>query len=642
LSILDIHSEEMIQAGRDTPFIPRPITRAVQSTFPQPTIMDTAVSGAISGTAKAGAFVADMLGMSWETGASSDIGDSLRNIARDQRPDPQTANTAEQIVFGVADFAVRAAGYVAAAGPVVGSVLTAGDEAMSASDELKRQGVDLATRTKAGAVQGLGAGIGVALPMAGKTLAETAALVAAGGPATFMAQQAATRAILQAADYDKIAMQYDPLDPVGLAVSTLVPAGFGVHGLRVNKARAAAEADARLIARETPGDLTPTARAVSEAWRPSEEQVDAARVSLLVENRRASSLADDIPGLARHEEALSRAEEQMARGEPVEVADVAPVKPPPLMDTRGQGARFHGTSREIGSLSDEYAMVGDNRNIYGAGFYTTDAVDIAAGYMKKGRGGEPTLYEVTEQPAKLYDMDQPLTVSDRFMLERVMGDNDYTGADSLLVTSKTLREWFDNFRQSSQDFGLSRDDVQEVWDSVRTNLEDKDYRGYKHTGGDKTGKQPHEVRIFWFPEQDVSIQRSRLDDFRERLATGARAAQREAKSAGLIPEKPTRAEVTPPKEGAEPAAARPPEPPQKPAEGAEPQTPGQKSEAQAMTARLDAIREQHPDLMVMLDGMEKPAKMADFLDFVKREADKELADAPDFMDAANCALLNGP
>jgi hypothetical protein len=40
--------------------------------------------------------------------------------------------------------------------------------------------------------------------------------------------------------------------------------------------------------------------------------------------------------------------------------------------------------------------------------------------------------------------------------------------------------------------------------------------------------------------------------------------------------------------------------------------------------------------------MEKPAKMADFLDFVKREADKELADAPDFMDAANCALLNGP
>jgi hypothetical protein len=41
-----------------------------------------------------------------------------------------------------------------------------------------------------------------------------------------MTQQQATRSILEAADYHDIAKQYDPLDPVGLTVATLVPAGF--------------------------------------------------------------------------------------------------------------------------------------------------------------------------------------------------------------------------------------------------------------------------------------------------------------------------------------------------------------------------------------------------------------------------------
>jgi hypothetical protein len=50
-----------------------------------------------------------------------------------------------------------------------------------------------------------------------------------------MAQQAATSAILKGADYDEIAKQFDPLDPVGLAVSALVPLPFAVVGLRSAK-----------------------------------------------------------------------------------------------------------------------------------------------------------------------------------------------------------------------------------------------------------------------------------------------------------------------------------------------------------------------------------------------------------------------
>ena len=133
-------------------------------------------------------------------------------------------------------------------GVLPGAVLTGADEGMTVADDLKQQGVDLGTRTAVGAVVGVATGLGVALPVAGKTLAQTAGLVVAGGPVSFMAQQQAVRSILQAQDYSKLAEQYDPLDPVGLAVSTLIPAGFGAWGVRSARARAASEAKNKPIA----------------------------------------------------------------------------------------------------------------------------------------------------------------------------------------------------------------------------------------------------------------------------------------------------------------------------------------------------------------------------------------------------------
>lgn len=163
---------------------------------------------------------------------SSDIGTGFRATARSFSPDPATANTAEQILFGLGRFATKAVGYSVATGPVVGAVLTGTDEGMTEADRLKGEGVDFATRTKVGVVAGASAAAATALPVAGNTVAQTVGLVAAGGPASFIAQQAASKAILQNADYDKIAAQYDPFDPVGLAVSTLVPAGFGAIAMR--------------------------------------------------------------------------------------------------------------------------------------------------------------------------------------------------------------------------------------------------------------------------------------------------------------------------------------------------------------------------------------------------------------------------
>ena len=43
----------------------------------------------------------------------------------------------------------------------------------------------------------------------------------------------------------------------------------------------------------------------------------------------------------------------------------------------------------------------------------------------------------------------------------------------------------------------------------------------------------------------------------------------------------------------------------------------------------------------MLDGMDKPMPLADFLAAVKAEADEMEADAPLMQVAAQCAILNG-
>lgn len=169
---------------------------------------------------------------------SNPVGDELRQRAKEVMPDPGSTHASAQVVAGLFEFASQAVGYAAGAGPLAAPLLGA-DVALAEADKLKRQGVDLATRSKAGAVAGITAGASITLPVVGKTVAQTVGLVVAGGPGGFIAQNVAERAILENAGYGSIASQYDPLDPVGLALATIVPAGFGAVAMRGARARAA-------------------------------------------------------------------------------------------------------------------------------------------------------------------------------------------------------------------------------------------------------------------------------------------------------------------------------------------------------------------------------------------------------------------
>jgi hypothetical protein len=242
---------------------------------------------------------------------TSDVGQSFRAAADVYRPDPITAHAAERLVF---DF-FRAGSKVIAGGLGFGGFGVAGagfEEALTVADDLREQGVDPATRSMVGAVSGTSLAVGAVLPVAGQTVRGTAALVAAGGPGLFVAQQMATREILEGADYSKLAEGYDPFDPVGLTVSTLIPAAFGAYAVRSARRRATADAEA----------------------------VDAARVSLAAEQRRAGALADDadLAAQARDDEALRIAEEQLDAGQAVDVSDVAPAVTPRAAQVVGEFA----------------------------------------------------------------------------------------------------------------------------------------------------------------------------------------------------------------------------------------------------------------------------------------------------------------
>jgi len=223
----------------------------------------------------------------------SEAGRSFRNVAADYMPDAQTAHGAEVVVGDLFRMGGKALTAGMTLGVLPGALVAGAEEGFTASDKLAQQGVDAATRTKVGLVTAGVTAAGFAMPVAGKTIAQTVGLALAGGPLSYIGQQAATREILKNADYSQLADQYDPFDPVGLSLSTLLPLGFGAAAMRGAKVKTHVSAP---------------------------EHVDAAHVSLLRENMdNANPLPDNPATVDAHVQAYEKAINQQAAGERVTV-----------------------------------------------------------------------------------------------------------------------------------------------------------------------------------------------------------------------------------------------------------------------------------------------------------------------------------
>lgn len=291
MSLLDAYEEGTLQTAKamDAAPLPEPVPEPKHSAW---TVLPRALAGAALEVAGNLVDVGSMIGQVVE-GETRDYGDfeplNTRpeasrphyEMAREMRPDPLTAGLAENVIFGVGKGLTKAAFAVTAGGVIPGAAAFGLSEGMTTSEDLAEQGVDAATRQKVGTVTGVVSGASVILPVAGTSLLKTAGLVAAGGPAAYIAQETIIKDILEEADYQKIADQHDPLDPVGLAVSTLLPAAFGAMAMRgAFKGKATQEElDAAMVHNTTmKADQfeAETPQAV-EAMKQAEESVQAAK-----------------------------------------------------------------------------------------------------------------------------------------------------------------------------------------------------------------------------------------------------------------------------------------------------------------------------------------------------------------------------
>ncbi len=601
MSILELHSPDTLAAMPARIDVLRP-----EPKFSAWSMLTAATRGVAAAGAEISAsalellqpFGATMGRLAGETPADDmarRMADEVRTGVREGlAPNPEDASAAEQVLYGFARGASKVV-FGAPAG-LAGFALAGGEEALTATRELQRQGVDDSTALKAGAVQGAGLAL-AALPLAGRTLAQTAGLYLAGGPGGFVAQQALTREILKQGGYDQIAEGYDPLDPVGLAVSALVPAVFTAAALRGQR----------------------------RAATVSREAEDAARVLLQAEQRQASNPAPEVPRSAdAHDAALARAEDAVARGEPVQVADVAPRITPEQRDANFRewfgGSKvvdesgaplvvYHVTPGDFDSFRTEGNRTNAGDRLDAAFF--TDSADYADAYAAEKRGQSPATMPafVSMRNPLIVDADARMFADPRYeqpIIQRACE----AGHDGFIFRdAETGAAFYAAFRPEQIKSAIGNSGR---FDPSSPSLTDPIYqlgaavRELSAAVDEARGADPPPPRA---PED----------------ANAPRAAEAPTYQAGA----PARGD-----------GAASPDPVAADAGGAV-ETPGAAAEQGASAGRLDQVRAQFPDLMVQLDDMAAPMRLDDFLAAVKAEADELAADAPLMQVAAECALLNG-
>ena len=203
-------------------------------------------------------------------------------------------------------------------------------------------------------------------------------------------------------------------------------------------------------------------------------------------------------------------------------APATPKETPELSttDTRGQGQQYHGSSQKIDEfLTDENYL--SEGNIYGEGFYTTEAMDVAEGYTKKGSGKEPSLYRVDEKsPVNFLDIDtfkfkdlKLPRLSDEFQeIINEFGDN------------ATVRDVFDELRMATDDYGnkLTTDEIIEgAFFPINDKIKEMGYGGIEHVGGKTFNKAPHKVKIYLNPKEQIELKPVTKPEAPEASATTA-------------------------------------------------------------------------------------------------------------------------
>lgn len=673
MSLLDTNSDELIAAAEQAP---APIQRKEPARkFSTWSMLGAAPKGVAAGAAEATGSTADILGAFGQalatTGGSgkgmfatqtpeerkqtneatdkllkegidynSEAGRLFRNVSADYTPDAQTSHVAESAVFNLFRVGSKALTSAATMGNIPGAVVAGLEEGFTQSDQLGQQGVDLATRSKVGAVTALTNALGFALPVAGATWKSTAALAVAGGPASFIAQNAATREILQAADYSKLADQYDPLDPVGLALSTLLPLGFGALAMRGAKVKPGVEAKGPMPDGTPPPDTAP------QKMAPPDDLVDAARVNLVREHMDATNpKPGDLEAADAHSKAYKQAMEQQAEGRPVNIMDVAPKIEPiagkatdtpnfkawfgdskVVDDTGAPMVLYHGTHDAFDSFNPAKIGTSTDPGYFGEGFYFTKSADEAASYTGLDGSNVIPVYVSLRNPFEMPSQSRYVTREEWKAALKSEGSRlgvDLEG-DPKAITEAVKAAGYDGV----------------VWRSKKGADEYVvfDQKQIKSAIGNSGKFDPNSGSLTDNPIADWGAGLTKaLDDM------AAERAKLQPKPAPALADTAHTATKTIAKDGSAPAA--PDAAPAKPADTGQPVSAGEAS----LDARLADISYRNPtaldaEIAVAFDEKGKPTSTMtarEYLDMVKQEAASDIKDASLFEVAANCFLSGG-
>lgn len=269
-----------------------------------------------------------------------------RRLVRDEyTPDPEKTSMAAQVLYGVSNGLTKygmAAAVGTATGPAslaVTPVVFGASVGIAEAQKLKDEGVDEETARKAGMTSAAMNAFWGGVPGAFGRSIKAKVLTGAGlGAFTSYNEMGAIKTVLENADYSKLALKYDPTDPVGMGVNALVgglmgPVSAGASWkTRGSKTAKPAEADAP--------ELTDVD--VEDAARYRATQI-AAEANLPVDHGNAEQVRE-----AHQAEATAR--EQIDAGKPVRMSEKA-VAPEVIQEIREKSlAKLAAQSKHDGAI----------------------------------------------------------------------------------------------------------------------------------------------------------------------------------------------------------------------------------------------------------------------------------------------------
>ncbi len=170
---------------------------------------------------------------------------------------------------------------------------------------------------------------------------------------------------------------------------------------------------------------------------------------------------------------------------------------------------FHGTGRKDLKPHTISSEGGNVENLFGDGVYLTDSPAIAKGYANarsKKTGKEGSVYETRVKVRDVLELESPAPDAVRKVFGSKQFDEyrEYGNLDKVLAKPDATPEQLikglqADITEHSHDNGYGKNEYADDFGHLENSLIELGYDGLTHTGGKRTGHEPHQVLILLDP-----------------------------------------------------------------------------------------------------------------------------------------------